>query len=283
MQPAPISSAIARIGYELGPDVLAACRTLFTPEITGGAKAGSVTLDQPYGPGPRQMLDVYAPAGAVGLPVLLWVHGGGFVRGDRRADDHPFEAHIGHWAASHGFVGVVPSYRLAPDHRFPAGGEDVLAAFDWVRAHVADLGGDPDRIILAGTSAGAVHVMTALGLRAPDPALRGAMLLSGLYGFTALDRRDHDYCDSPQDYAPRPALLACDLPLFVAGAEYDPPRFQQEFVALLGALLEARGHLPPAYLAGGHNHYSISMHLGSSDTRLSDAMLGFMRTQTDAR
>jgi acetyl esterase/lipase len=150
MQPAHATSAIADIGYELGPEVLAACRALLAPGIASGGAAGAITLDQPYGPDPRQMLDVYAPADAAGRPVLLWVHGGGFVRGDRRSDDHPFEAHIGHWAASHGFVGVVPSYRLAPDHRFPAGGEDVLGAFDWIRAHIADLGGDPDRVILAG-------------------------------------------------------------------------------------------------------------------------------------
>jgi hypothetical protein len=125
--------------------------------------------------------------------------------------------------------------------------------------------------------------MTALGLRTPDPAIRGAMLLSGLYGFTPLDARDHAYGDDPAQFVPNQTLLASDLPLFVAGAQYDPPRFQREFVSLLGTLLDKRGHLPPSFIAGGHNHFTISLHLGSSDTRLSDAMLAFMRTQSAAR
>ncbi len=65
------------------------------------------------------------------------------------------------------------------------------------------------------------------------------------------------------------------MPLFVACAEFDPPRFQTETVALLQKVLKVRGSLPRAQLASGHNHYTLAMHLGTSDTRLADEILSF--------
>ncbi|MFD2779896.1 alpha/beta hydrolase [Novosphingobium pokkalii] len=105
-------------------------------------------------------------------------------------------------AAQAGLIGAVINYRLAPDHTWPAGSEDVLAALDWLVAHVADHGGDPQRIVLMGTSAGAVHVAGAIRLR-PDLAVRGAVLLSGLYGHTPLDERDMAYYGPAESYAAR--------------------------------------------------------------------------------
>ncbi len=276
-------SAISAMGRVLGPDVLASVQDLFRAEQDALAAARTVSVaDAAYGDHPRQMIDLYRPDTAGSAPVLLFVHGGGFVRGDKRAADHPYNAHVGHWAAANGLVGAVMNYRLAPDATWPAGGEDVIAAIEWLRTHVGTYGGDPARIVVMGTSAGAVHVAAALRLR-PNLAMRAGVLLSGLYGFTPLDDRDTLYYGDAAlypDRKPRDAVIETDVPLFVAFAEFDPPRFQHEALGLLSARLDRHGAMPRSFIAGGHNHFSMAFHIGTADTRLSDEILSFVRDHT---
>lgn len=279
--------AIAAMGHVLGPDMLAAVQALYQPEQAPWVTAmAPVAVDRAYGPDARQRLDLYGPdggggerPGGPGRPVLLWVHGGGFVRGEKASSDHPYNAHVGRWAARHGMVGAVMNYRLAPRDAWPAGGEDVGAAIDWLRGHVAAFGGDPARIVAMGTSAGSVHLATHLRLRNNDPGIRAAILLSGLYGFTPLDDRDRLYYGDPADYPdrwPREAVIDTDLPLLLAWAEHDPARFQRETMALLSARLARHGRLPRAFCGTGHNHFSLAAHIGGSDTRLSDEIRAFV-------
>lgn len=103
-------------------------------------------------------LDVYRPAGAHGLPVVFYVHGGAFRSLSK--DTHWI---MGLAFARRGLVVAMPNYRLAPEHRFPAGLEDTAEALRYVRQHAAAWGGDPNRIILAGESAGA-NLVTSLAL-----------------------------------------------------------------------------------------------------------------------
>lgn len=276
--------AIAAMGTKLGPDVVAACRGLFQAEQAPlAAEIAPVALDCAYGPDARNRLDLYGQ-GVDPRPVVLFVHGGGFLVGDKGGQAGGGEsgwtnAHVGRWAAANGLIGAVMNYRLAPAHMWPSGAEDVSLAVEWLRANVAGHGGDPDRIFLLGTSAGAVHVSAFLKAREDHGKLvRGAALLSGLYGFTPLDERDMLYY-GPQDCydlrMPMGAVMATSLPLMVACAEFDPPRFQAEWASLLQARLGRHGHLPRAHYASGHNHYSMAMHLGTSDRRLSDELLSF--------
>lgn len=279
-------AAIAAMGRALGPDVLTAVQDLFRSEQAALAAWPVAAIDQAYGDDPRQRLDLYAPDAADGpVPILLWVHGGGFLRGEKSSPDHPFNAHAGRWAARSGMLGAVMNYRLAPDHVWPAGGEDVGHAVDWLRVHAAEYGGDPDRIVLIGTSAGAVHLATHLRLRPDGGGARALVLLSGLYGFTPLDPRDALYYGTPDLYPqrwPREAVVETTVPLFVAGAEYDPARFQAELLGLLAAWRERHGHTPRAFIGAGHNHFSLAYHLGGSDTRLADEILAFVREHCDA-
>jgi arylformamidase len=277
-QAAAQRAAIAAMGRVLGPDVLAAVCDLYRAEQPATPPGAA---DLPYGDHPRQVLDLYMPEGARAAPVLLWVHGGGFLRGEKASLDHPFNAHAGRWAARNGMLGAVMNYRLAPDATWPAGSEDVASAVDWLRAHAAEHGGDPERIVLMGTSAGSVHVATALRLR-PDLPVCAAVLLSGLYGFTPLDERDTLYYGAHELYAaraPREAMVATTLPLLLACAEFDPPRFQRETLGLLAARLERHGRMDRAHIASGHNHFSLAYHLGGSDTRLADEVLSFIGEQ----
>jgi acetyl esterase/lipase len=275
-----IADAIAAMGTGLGPVVLDQCRALFEDEQAGlAARVPPRATDLAYGPHERHRLDLYGGGAGDDLcPVVLFVHGGGFLLGDKGGEGRWANAAVGRMAAERGWLGAVMNYRLAPDHGWPAGGEDVLAAVDWLAAHAAAHGGDPARIVIMGTSAGAVHCATALMLR-PDAALRGAVLLSGLYGFTPLEERDQLYYGDAALYPermPREAVTSTALPLFVASAQFDPARFQAEWSGLLQARLERHGALPQCQYARGHNHYSMAMHLGTSDRRLSDEIAGFV-------
>lgn len=97
------------------------------------------------------LLDVYRPKDAVGnLPVILNVHGGGWVAGGK--DSSQFYCMS---LAEHGFAVINPSYRLAPEFRWPAGVEDMNQAVCWMMEHRAQYGFDTDNVFLMGDSAGA--------------------------------------------------------------------------------------------------------------------------------
>lgn len=273
--------AIAAMGVTLGPDVLAACEALYSDEQRAlAARLVTVATNVAYGPHERQRLDVYAPEGSGPWPILVFVHGGGFLKGDKGSAERWPNASVGRMAAEQGFLGVVINYRLAPDNVWPAGAEDVAATVEWLKANASAYQGDPERIVLMGTSAGAVHVSGYLKLRPQaESEICGAALLSGLYGYTPLDDRDTQYYGDHSLYGermPLNAVAATKLPLFVACAEFDPPRFQSEFLGLMQDRLARHGAMPRAYIAIGHNHYSMAMHLGTSDTRIADEISNFV-------
>lgn len=160
----------------------------------GGRGTERVAVAVPFG-SHGQKLDVWAPAGepakATKRPVLIWWHGGGWVKGDRDA-----YAFAGRAFASRGFVVVVADYRKVPAVRFPAFLEDGAEAIRWTRDNAARFGGDPGRVALAGHSAGAhTAVMLALDKRwltaaGVEPAIVTAAIgLSGPYDFYPFDKK----------------------------------------------------------------------------------------------
>ncbi|MBA3577221.1 MAG: alpha/beta hydrolase [Sphingomonas sp.] len=165
--------------------------------LTSGGDARQAAQAVPYGSEPRQTLDVWAPRKQSDdpLPVVIFFYGGGWNEG--AAADYGF---AGAAYAGNGFIAVVPDYRLVPSVRFPAFVEDGALAVRWVRDNIADYGGDPERITIAGHSAGAyIGAMLTLDqsyLRdaGVDPDIvRAAALLSGpydFYPFTEMRGRD---------------------------------------------------------------------------------------------
>lgn len=272
---------IASLGTTLGPQVVEQVRALFAAEQRELAgRVPVLAADCAYGPHERHRLDLYRTSEAAGLPVVLFVHGGGFRIGDKGDGGSWQNAAFARTMAGAGFLGAAMNYRLLPEARWPEGGEDVMLAVEWLRANVAAHGGDPARIVVAGTSAGAVHIATALKLK-PDLPVAGAVLLSGLYGYTPLDPRDEEYYGPDADYPermPREAVAGTQIPLLVASAQYDPPRFQAEFLGLMAERLERHGSMPAGMIVPGHNHYSLAMHVGTSDRRLTDEIVAFVRS-----
>jgi arylformamidase len=97
-----------------------------------------------------QTLDVYAPPGARGRPVVFWIHGGGWQTGDKSSVQAKPRAFT-----DRGFVFVSTNYRLLPHVAMEDIVRDVARSIRWVHDHIAEYGGDPDRILVMGHSAGA--------------------------------------------------------------------------------------------------------------------------------
>lgn len=138
-----------------------------------------------FGNDARQCLDVYRPAGSSPMPVIVFFYGGRWKQGHRR-----LYSLLARRLAALGAVVIVPDYRLYPAVRFPVFVEDGAAAVDWVLRHVAQWGGDPERVHLMGHSAGA-HIGALLsldprylGVHGHSPAtLAGFVGLAGPYDF----------------------------------------------------------------------------------------------------
>jgi len=146
--------------------------------------------DISFGPDPRQRLDIYRPGRmSAPAPVLVFFHGGGWDSGSK-----DLYRWVGRALAAQGFVVVVPDYRLVPQVRFPTFVEDGAAAVAKAREVAAVHGGDPQRLLLAGHSAGAyIAMMLALdaaylGRAGVDRAfVRAAAGLAGPYDFYPFD------------------------------------------------------------------------------------------------
>ena len=98
----------------------------------------------------RQVLDIYAPPNARDLPVVFWIHGGGWQRGDKSEVQLKPQ-----WFMGKGFVFVSTNYRLLPDVDMGTLIRDVAKSFSWVQKHIAEYGGNPKRVLVGGHSAGA--------------------------------------------------------------------------------------------------------------------------------
>ncbi len=136
-----------------------------------------VMRDITYAPGAgrRHRLDVYRPKAPVtGAPVLLQVHGGAWIIGNKRQQALPLMHHL----SAHGWVCVAPNYRLSPRATFPDHLVDVKLALRWIREHVAEYGGDPDFVVITGGSAGG-HLAALAAFTANDPGYQP--------GFEAVD------------------------------------------------------------------------------------------------
>ena len=115
------------------------------------ARGYEVKRDIPYASThERQVLDVYSPPGAKGRPVVFWIHGGGWQTGDKSSVQLKPKAFT-----DKGFVFVSTGYRLLPHVDMATIVRDVAKSIRWVHDHVAEYGGDPDRILVMGHSAGA--------------------------------------------------------------------------------------------------------------------------------
>jgi acetyl esterase/lipase len=239
--------------------------------------------DLNYGPDPRQALDLVSPREPDGKPrpVLIFVHGGGFVRGDR-VTISPFYSNIMTWAVKNGFLGVNMTYRLAPKDPWPAGRDDVARAVDFVRRNISKHDGDPQRIWLMGHSAGAMHVASYSAWMAErgDKPIAGAIMVSAFYEFLTQNASAAEKAylgEDPANYAAASTIRSlpkAGFPLMIAYAELDPQLFVTQAQQMNKVLCDA-GKCPHFVPLKDHNHISEAYAIGTADTSLSDEILKF--------
>lgn len=287
---------------QLPPDVIAQLRAL-DPVITmelaqsswalltpfhekAGYTAPKIDRDLRYGDDPRHRLDVHTAGGESNAPVFVFVHGGGFVRGDKHIPGTPQYDLVGAWAVRHGYIGVTMTYRLAPEHKWPSGAEDVAGAVAWLRQNIARYGGDPDKIVLAGNSAGAVHVASfAAGQGGADPASVACVaMLSGIYEVRTPQpgAPEHSYYgpDPDPETATLPGLLEAPIPLLFSVSERDPSFFQEAAAGVVSAWQERHGTVPDLVWVEGHNHMSTIGSLTIDESALGTALARFIDRHT---
>ncbi|HEV3498908.1 MAG TPA: alpha/beta hydrolase [Bradyrhizobium sp.] len=249
-----------------------------------------IERDVKYGPADRNLLDIFIPDTASSArPVLIYVHGGGFVAGNKRGPNgSPFYDNIMLWAVKNGFVGVNVTYRLAPLAVWPAGAEDLATAVQWVSEKIGERGGDPARVNLMGHSAGAVHVASYVSHpefhKVKGSGLSGAIMISGIYDPTAtpLANPEHPYFGTdPARYPEQSSLqglLKTKIPLMIISAELDPPGFEKQFDLLKQATCKGASGCARAFMLPQHSHMSEVYSINTADTRLTDQILDFVKT-----
>jgi acetyl esterase/lipase len=223
------------------------------------------------GAGRKHQLDVYAPRlGARDAPVLLQVHGGGWVIGDKREQALPLMNYL----AARGWVCVTANYRLSPRATFPDHLIDLKLALRWIREHIAGFGGDPHFVVASGGSAGGhLSSMLALTAGAPeyqpgfedvDTSVRACVPFYGVYDLTdqyglqaqpgidsffgrvVLKKRFADEPDAFREVSPMHRIHADAPPFFVIHGSHDSLASVEE-ARHFAKLLRETSKAPVAY------------------------------------
>lgn len=290
--PEPLRRQMVELGRNWGEDIPGHVRAMmasFSALLADSPKEGvEVVRGLAYGTHPRQALDVYR-AGARGpQPVLIFVHGGAFVDGDRDRTAEVY-GNVLYYFARHGVVGVNMEYRLAPEHRYPSGSQDVAAAVHWVCRHIGEHGGDPARIFLAGHSAGAAHAGSYAYDRrlqpSTGPGIAGLVVLSGRVRAEMLPENPNArkveayYGPDPAVHAeasPVAHVSADSVPTMIAIAEYENPLLDVHCAELYHRLAAAKRRAPRFVWLAGHNHTSLIAHFNTAEERLGREILDFI-------
>lgn len=238
----------------------------------------------------RQMLDVYAPKEGKNLPVVVWIHGGGWQRGDKSEVHKKPQAF-----ADKGFIFVSINYRLLPKATIKQMAEDVAKAIRWVYDHAKDYGGDSNTIIVMGHSAGA---QLAALVCTNDTYLKAeGLALSTIKACVPVDGDTYDVAMQIRTVEERRAKIyrikfgdeqmqtelsavthvakGKSIPPFLILHVADHPETKAQSQRLVKVLQEA-GFSAKAYAAEGKNHTTINSDLGLSDDRPTQEMFGFL-------
>ncbi len=286
--PPDIAAKIAALGRVVDP---ANTGKIYAPLQEKEPYAGvKVARDLKYGPSERNVVDIFSPDSAstgAARPVLMFVHGGGFVRGTKHAPGSPYYDNVMVWAVRNGMIGVDVEYRLAPQFKWPSGNEDLGAAVRYVADDISRYGGDPNRIFLMGHSAGASLVANYVAqpqFWGPKGAgIVGAILSSGSYDVNARDpggsTADYYGTDASRykEQSSLPGLLNTSIPFMMSRAELDPPPIAAQFEELKTALCKSEHGCVRSIELPKHSHMSESYSINTTDRQLSDQILEFIK------
>lgn len=238
----------------------------------------------------RQMLDVYAPTKGKNLPVVVWIHGGGWKRGDKADVHNKPKAFV-----DKGFIFVSISYRFVPNVKVNQIAGDVAKAIRWTHDHAKDYGGDPDRIIVMGHSAGAQLAALVCtddrylkAEKLPLSIIKACVPVDGdtydvaLQIKTVEEKRAKSYMMTFGDAESQNDLSSVthvakgkNIPPFLILHVADHSETKAQSQRLVKALQEV-GISAKAYPAEGKNHTTINNDLGLADDRPTQEMFGFL-------
>ncbi|MDO9441645.1 MAG: alpha/beta hydrolase [Beijerinckiaceae bacterium] len=264
-------------------------------EVLKDAPRDGVTVSggHRYGSHERQTFELFMPAGGADAardrPVVIFVHGGAFVEGDRNRTTEIY-SNVCVYFARHGVVAINMGYRLAPDAVYPQAAEDIAAVVKWTQDHAHEIGVSHQRIFLMGHSAGGCHVGTYAYDRRWQPGaghgLAGVIIVSGRMRADNLPenpnaRKVEAYfgADSStfEDRSPVSHVDAQSPPTFVAWAEFENPLIDLYCAELVYRLGVAKRKTPPVVYMPGHNHTSGIAHINTADDVLGRALVDFVR------
>ena len=211
---------------------------MFAPLINANPPpVGAVSQGVPIADGVRA--DIIAPPASGPFPTVIYLHGGGWSIGSTTT--HAKLAR--ELCAGAGAVVVNVDYRLAPEHPFPVPLDDCIAAARWTRRHVAEYGGDPERIAIGGDSAGGNLAAAVINDLQGEIAFRAALLIYGGFDLLA-SRRDYDRWAPEEDpILPKHGMDMMLEAYLAGGASVQDPRVSPIHADL--------AHFPPACLLCG--------------------------------
>ncbi|WP_271540879.1 alpha/beta hydrolase [Bradyrhizobium sp. CCBAU 45321] len=280
----------SRFQSDLATHIPATLRA-FQPVLKAAPKEGIiVTRDEAYGPASKQVLDVYQPANAKSAPVLIFLHGGAHVFGDKNGYGEIY-GNVGYWFARNGVLTLNATYRLAPEAMWPSGAEDIDAMIKWARDNVARFGGDPTKITLMGHSAGATHVASYIFDKSlqpvTGPGLVAAVLISGRYRLNfepgepnAKNAQAYFGTDGTKYLTRSPLTHVPDspkIPVLIGIAEFENPTIDKLGAELFLAICQRDGNCPRFIRLLGHNHMSEIAAFNTPDEQLGREILDFIR------
>ena len=282
--PPHIAEKIRELGNVYSPEVLQETVRIYLPLLARAPRnSAKVARNETYGPDERHRLDVYTPVSTpeTPVPILVFFHGGGFTSGNKKE-----YSSIGYYFARHGILTVIPNYRLAPEHKWPSGPEDIASILKWIGLNGSRFGGDTNRVFLMGHSAGAAHVsgyvfFEDFQLREGDGVI-GAILISGpTYDTTLLSEADMAYYGEDTSRHQSMSVIhhmdGCKTPLFIVFAEFDTPLVHDQNHTLINALFERDRVLPIVKGLMGHNHFSGIMHINTKDESIGPDIREFIK------
>ena len=289
--PEDISEKIKSIGNKFNHEVVKEIYKIYIPLLR---KINNdhihVKKDISYGESDRNILDIHycKDTNKKNMPVVIYLHGGGFTGGNKNAlPDEPELIHgnIANYFVNNGFIGINATYRLAPEYKYPAGAEDVSKIIKFLTENSKKFGISEDKIFLFGQSAGASHVASYLFNNSPtipeSENLAGCILFSGAYDLNLVNSNaiENYYGKNRNLYNEMSSInfikKKC-CPLYIFTSEFDPPVFKEQGKKFYEKL-KNEGHKVNHKIIPGHNHISQVIHLNTDDRSVGPYLIEFMK------
>ena len=273
-------------GSDFSDKNLKSLRTIYKQHlIEANYLVPTIVRDASYGDHSLQKLDIHLPnnPSSKKLPVVVFVHGGAFVRGDK--SDHEIFDNVLNYFTRNNVIGININYRLAPKHKWPSGAQDISAAIEWTHHNEEKYNIDKEKIFLMGHSAGAAHVAAysfdeSLQYNSGDDGVSGSILLSGIYAESS-DTSKQVYYGFGKNNMPIDYLDGRSVPLFIIDAQYDKMLMQTEAINLMQNVCKRDGTCPNHKQIPGHNHFSMMYHFNTLDDSIAPDILAFINQYTN--